>query len=117
MALTAKQIADLNGAMEANRLAGVGTLLSSLDDSATALEAQALVRGSYTAVADDATANEAVIATGLDAIAGFIVQIFRAGVNVMEDAIVTASGGNLSVADGAATYAVTANDVINYIVW
>lgn len=74
------------------------------------------VQGTYTAVAGDATANEAVIDTGLDAITSFNVQVFRAGVNVMEDAIVTVSGGELTVADGGATYAVTAGDVINYMV-
>lgn len=74
------------------------------------------IQGTYTAVAGDATANEAVIDTGLDAITSFNVQVFRAGVNVMEDAIVTKTGGELKVADGASTYAVTAGDVINYMV-
>lgn len=73
------------------------------------------VTGSHVATSGQASANVAVIATGLSAITSFIVQVYRANVNVAGDAVITVSGGNLSVADGA-TYSVTAGDVINYMV-
>lgn len=114
MALTAKMIADLNGSNEAHRLAAVGTLLASLEASVAVTDA--VVRGSYTAVADDATAGEVVIVSGLAAIAGWTVQVLRAGVDVTGDAVLTATTGSLSIADGS-TYAVTADDVVNYVIW
>ena len=103
MTLTASEISKLNGMCKVAQLTTLGSELG--------------VRGTYTAVAGDATANEMVISTGLSAITGWLVQIYRSGVNVMEDAIVTASGGDLTVADGGATYAVTADDVLMYWVF
>lgn len=73
------------------------------------------VMGSHTATSGEATANAAVIDTGLSAITSFIVQAYRANVNVVGDAVVTVSGGDLSVADGS-SYVLTAGDVINYVV-
>jgi hypothetical protein len=119
MALTAKQILDLNQAMEANQRANLGTVISNLTDTAAdviALEAQAIIRGSYIAVADDATADEIDFVTGLSAIAGWVVDIYRANVKVGGDVVVTAATGTLTVADGS-VYKITADDVINYIVW
>lgn len=121
MALTAKQVHDLNNAMEANRRANVGSMLSGLDDNMAGVIQQiidmSIVRGSYIATADDVTAGGAEIATGLAQISGFIVQIFRAGVIVTEDSAIGVDEGDLLVADGAVTYDITADDVINYIVW
>lgn len=70
--------------------------------------------GTYTAVAGDDTAGTVSIATGLSSITSFLVQIFRSGVPLFSDQAVSASGGNIVVADGA-TYALTAGDVINYL--
>lgn len=70
--------------------------------------------GAYTVVAGDDTAGTKAIATGLTAIDTFRVQIRRAGVDVSADAIVSASAGTLTVADGGATYALTAGDVIHW---
>lgn len=77
----------------------------------------------YTAVAADATADYAVVdVSDMGAIDGAMVQVFRAGVDVTADAVVTlnnsgtgAANGYIRVADGAATYAVTADDVITVI--
>ncbi len=69
--------------------------------------------GAHTVTAGEATANAAVISTGKSI--GFMVQIFRAGVDVTADAAISQTGGALTVADGAATYSVTAGDVINWI--
>lgn len=73
-----------------------------------------LAGGSYTVVADDDTAGTKTIATGIT-IGAPIVQILRAGVDVTADAVITFAAGNLTIADGAATYDLTADDVINWI--
>lgn len=90
---------------------------ASLTVSGGALSAVPIFTESYTAVSDDATANAATIDTGLDSVSGFIVQIYRSDVIVTADADISESGGVITVADGAATYAVTAGDVINVIAW
>lgn len=75
--------------------------------------------GTYTMVAADDTANLTNIVTGLDNItlANCIVQIMRAGVDVRADAILSEpTAGTLRIANGAATYVVTAGDVVSYYV-
>lgn len=69
----------------------------------------------YTVTSDDATAGTVTIATGVT-IASAVVQIVRAGAVVTGDAAVSYSAANLVVADGA-TYVLTENDVINYLVF
>lgn len=71
--------------------------------------------GTYTAVAADDTAGTKSIATGLSSITAYIVQIYRSGVPLFSDQAVSVSGGNIVVADGGATYALTAGDIINYV--
>lgn len=104
MALTTKQITDLNDSMSAMQNAQVGNLLD-------------MVRGIYTATSDDATANEKSITTGKTTATAFIVQIYRSGVDVTADAIITLTSGVLKVADGGATYVLTAGDKITYFVF
>ncbi|MBN9534823.1 MAG: hypothetical protein J0H10_15875 [Alphaproteobacteria bacterium] len=70
--------------------------------------------GAYTAVTADATANAAVIDTGLSAITAVQVMILRAGKVATSDAAVSVSGGKLTVGDGS-TYSVTAADVIHWV--
>lgn len=77
--------------------------------------------GKYTVIAADDTAGTKTINLasyfGLGEVAtGFIVNIYRAGVISGVDVAVSLSSNNLVVADGA-TYKLTANDVINYIVY
>ena len=74
-----------------------------------------VVAGTYTAVADDATAEEIVIDTGLAGAVGFIVQIYRSDVGIFSDQDVTMADGVITIANGAATYDVTAGDVVNWI--
>lgn len=67
---------------------------------------------SYTVTSDDATANTVSFATPSGAIAGGLVDILRSDVSVKADADISWSGNTLTVADGAATYALTAGDII-----
>jgi hypothetical protein len=108
MALSADQIAKVNTMCGGAAAAALGTAVGNL-------EAQAIKRGTHTAISADATANK--VEFSIAGITTWIVQIFRDGVNVTGDAVVTYANSKLTVADGASTYAVTAGDVINYIVW
>ena len=77
-------------------------------------ELSASVSAKYTAVAADATADElTVVLDDLPAIDMLHVQILRAGVDVKADAKVTITGTSVKIEDGAATYAVTAGDVVH----
>lgn len=116
MAITNAQATTLNNAMVANQRVSLGTIVQGLQTSVSTLEGT--IVGTHTVTAGEETANEAAIDTGVATVeTGFIVQIFRAGVNVMNDAVVTLAAGVLTVADGGATYSVTEDDVINYIVY
>ncbi len=74
-------------------------------------------RGTHKVTAAEAAANTLDIATGKTNATAFMVQIYRAGVNVAADAAISIADGALTVADGAATYSVTENDVIHWIVF
>lgn len=109
MALADAIVTKLNRMNRAAQDALLGTILKGLGG----LQPNA---GTHTATAGEATANEVVIDTGMTGATVFVVQIFRSNVNVMGDAVVTLSDGVLTIADGASTYAVTAGDVIKYVV-
>lgn len=74
-------------------------------------------QGRHVVTSGQASANAAAIATGKADATAFLVQIYRAGVNVMSDAAISLASGTLTVADGAATYNMTAGDVIVWQVW
>jgi hypothetical protein len=103
-------------ATDAEAITGTDTARAVTPANVTAvLAASAPIAGTYTADGDDDTANAATIDTGKSTATVFIVQVYRAGVMVMEDAAVSMASGVITVADGAATYAVTTGDVINWI--
>ena len=70
--------------------------------------------GKHTITGAQATANAATFATGLTTVSGYIVSVLRSNVTATSDAVITESGGTISVADGS-TYNVTENDVIHWI--
>lgn len=74
------------------------------------------ISGTHTAVTADDTANAVAFDTGQPTTTGFMVQIFRAGVNIGNDAKASLTAGVLTVEDGS-TYKITAGDVINWIVF
>lgn len=71
----------------------------------------------YTAVAADDTAGSKAFTTPFKKIDNWILQVSRSNADVHEDAAVTTSGGTITVADGAATYVITAGDIIRLFVW
>lgn len=110
MAITNAQVTKLNKMNRAAQDAELGTSILNLQNGA-------VVAGTYTMVAADATAGTKAIATGLGKnISGFIVQIYRANV-LVSGATTTKSSANLTVATNGTTYVVTAGDVVNYIVF
>jgi hypothetical protein len=123
MAWSAKQIYDLNNMNVAAQNVALGTTLSDLGafDVSTisgevdALQLQAMNRGKYTVTAGNDSANTCSIPTGLT-VAGYIVQIYRGGVQVTSDAAISASTTNLVVANGS-TYVLTANDSVMWTAW
>jgi hypothetical protein len=65
----------------------------------------------------EAGADAAAIDTDKSGATGFLVQVWRSGVDVTADAAVTLVAGVLTVADGAATYNMVAGDVISWMVF
>lgn len=78
------------------------------------VDAVRVVASATTVSAGQATANAAVIQTGLTSVTALSVMILRAGNVVTSDADVTFTGGAVTVADGA-SYNMTAGDVIHLI--
>jgi len=101
MTISTAQEGNINKSMKALQDVSFGSVLAS--------------RGIHTVTAGEQTANTLDITTTFTAATGFIVQIYRAGVNVTEDSIISLSSGVLTVADGGVTYSVTTGDVVNYM--
>lgn len=112
MTLTATEIAQINKMNEASRRASMGTVIAA-NESAVAQTAASM--GVHVVTAGEATATTLNITTTYTAATGFIVQIYRSGVNVLEDGVVSLASGVLTVANGAATLVLAENDVIHYI--
>jgi hypothetical protein len=107
----------LNSMCGAAAAVALGTAVKNLETSAAALGgASGLVKGNYTVVAGDDTANTKSIATGLTAITGFIVQVYRADI-LMSSIKVVATDGNLVVSDNSSTYVLTTGDKIYWTAW
>lgn len=70
--------------------------------------------GSYTAVAADASAGTVDIELPVVPQQLFV-SIFRSGSEILSDQAISISGSTLTVADGSATYALTAGDVIHWL--
>jgi len=75
-----------------------------------------IVSGSHVATSDDATANKVEFDTGQPTATGFMVQVFRSGVNIGNDVKASLTSGVLAVEDGS-TYKITAGDVICWMVF
>jgi hypothetical protein len=119
MTLSAAQIAGLNSMCGGSSAAVLGTAVSTLETSVAGMAvATGLKKGTATVSAAQASANLANISTGLATVTSWIVQVYRSGVNVTSDAVISAqTGGVLRVADGGSTYNMAESDVINYLAW
>ena len=107
MAITTNLEDALNNMCISAKRHSLGTVVKGL---------QGVKNGSVVVSAAQETAGEAVIATGLDAITGFIVQVYRANI-LLGSYDVQATDGDLAIATNGTDYVVTENDVINYTVY
>lgn len=115
--LTTKMESDLNRANKASQNATLGTRLKGAEDDIDDLETNYIYRGKATVSSAQATANAVDIVTGLAAVSAYIVQIYKSGVDVKADAVMSQpAAGTLRIADGS-TYSVTEGDVISWIAW
>ena len=72
--------------------------------------------GKHVAIAGDDSANKVDITTEKPEATGFMVQVFRAGVNIGLDVKASLENGVLTVEDGS-TYKITTDDVIYWMVF
>lgn len=114
MAITNTQASAINKMNVASQRAGLGTAFQSLQNTVGVIDKV----GTYTVTAADVTATAATL-TSTSAINGFIIQIFRSNNQVPGcKATVGGTGSTtLSIATNGSTYVLTANDVINYILF
>lgn len=68
----------------------------------------------HTVTADEATANAIALTTESLVVEGATVSIRRAGVEVLDAAVVTFATNVLTITDGG-TYAATAGDIVNVV--
>ena len=111
MALTAAQVILLNNMCISAQNVSLGTAIQTLETAEAGV-----ARGTHLVTAGEETAGTLDIVTGLAAIVGFVVQVYRADI-LLDSYTVTAATGTLTVADNSTTYVVTENDVINYIAY
>lgn len=124
---TADEINTLHGVVagtaSANKVAVLGANkqldalnVTTLGVGANRLSMSGAVRaGAHTVTSGEAAAHTLAIATGLTTAVAFIIQVLRAGAVATAVAAGSISGGTLTVADGASTYAVTDGDVVEWI--
>lgn len=112
---TAKGIVEL--ATSAESITGSDTERAVTPKGLADTLAAAEKRGVHTVTAGEATAHTLSIATGLTSATAFLVQIWRSGVDVHADAIVSLVSGALTIADGVATYDVTEGDKVTWQVF
>jgi hypothetical protein len=117
MAISDAVKGKINKMNRAAQDAVLGTAFQTAQTDIATLQTNAakLVKGTYTIVAGDQTAGFKTINTGIT-IAGFIVQVYRAGI-LLGSVKVTATTTNLKVETNGSDYGVTTGDVINYIVF
>ena len=102
MALTTQEVNQANKMNKAAKNVELGSRLGAF--------------GTHTVTAAEETAGTLDIDSGFASGASAIVQVLASGAVATSDAAVSVAAGVLTVADGS-TYAVTEDQVINYIVF
>ncbi|WP_300535746.1 hypothetical protein [uncultured Mameliella sp.] len=74
-----------------------------------------IVAGTHAVTSGEETAGTLDIDTGLTSITAHFVQVLSGGAAATADAAISASGGTITVADGAATLDLAENDVVHWI--
>ena len=110
MALTAKQIKQLNKMNRSASNVNLGSVINTL-------QSQSTNSGSWYVSVAEASASAVVIQTAVPSIAGFIVQTYRSGSPILGSKVVVTGGSNITITSGSPSYVVSGSDVINYIVF
>ena len=106
MAISDSNKALLDSMCKTAKTAGLGTVIQTIQNQA----------GTHTVTAGEETAGSVDIDSGLTSVAGFIVQVYRAGI-LLASYDVSASAGVVTVATNGTDYVVTEADVINYFIY
>lgn len=98
--------------MAFSKIAGINWMIS-IQHNFDQIESN---RGVHAVTAGEATAHTVNIPTGNADFTGFTVQVFRSGINVLGDGVITKSGSSLVVSNGS-TFTLTNGDQINWNVF
>jgi hypothetical protein len=109
MTISTKQKNDLNKMNRASKAVGLGTLLQTMASGSP------VTAGTTVVSSAQASASSVTIQTGLSTITAFQVQAFRSG-SFMPGINIVSSGSNLTVTSASASYKVTENDVITWMI-
>lgn len=109
MSITTTQKNHLNKMNKAAKDVSLGNLIQTMASGSP------VTAGTTVVSSAQASASSVTIQTGLSTITGFQVQAFRSG-SFMPGINVVSSGSNLVVTSGSASYKVTANDVITWMI-
>ena len=119
MTLTATQISQMNKMNRAAQNAAMGTLLASVESTASQVSS-AFASGSYLAVTADASASTIAIVTGTTGAIGHLVQVYTSG-SLISDTYVVNSGSALYITSGsdvtAVPPAIAAGDKVQWVVF
>ena len=121
MTLSSDEMAKINKMNKASQTPSLGTVVGGLETSVSNLDAGAAAQiaiagasGSHAVVASESNGSTLSIDTGLGAVLGYMTDFYRGGSALSEDAFVRNSSGSLVIEPGS-SYAVTTNDVINWL--
>lgn len=114
MAISGSLVTHLNHMNKAAHDVSLGTLIASFQNSIASLNATSTVSGSYTATGTDTGGSVVTIVTGLTAIKGYQLDVFRSGSQVTNPYVVSTTSGSLAVRTGSQ---VVTGDLYNWIAW
>jgi len=117
--LTDAEVLQINKMNVASQRADLGDVVQDNQEAITALQAGAVVSGSYTATLADADGSSIEILTGTTGIAGYIVQVYQTGSTMTCHVANSAGGSNLTITPTTtgSWSAIDAGDTVSWIVF
>jgi len=121
MTLSSDEMAKINKMNKASQTPSLGTVVGGLETSVSNLDAGAAAQiaiagasGSHAVVASESNGSTLSIDTGLGAVTGYVLNIYRAGSALNSDQGLNKASGSLTILPGSA-YAVTTSDEIYWL--
>ncbi|HUU86713.1 MAG TPA: hypothetical protein VMX17_03075 [Candidatus Glassbacteria bacterium] len=117
--MTDAEVLQINKMNVASQRADLGDVVQDNQEAITALQAGAVVSGSYTATLADADGSSIEILTGTTGIAGYIVQVYQTGSTMTCHVANSAGGSNLTITPTTtgSWSAIDAGDTVSWIVF